>query len=223
MIIRRYWRGGLRRPLVLVMVVLVAEIVLVAAVASAQGVDNTPTTILVSNHDQRDPDGFLPRRGTVFQGFTTGGNPGGYELSEVGVVLLEPPPVPPDTEDVHERPRSLARADAPEYRVEIWSEKGIIITMPGQKLYTLNTPTSVPLDEEVAFIAPADAVLDPNTSYYVRIIGATQVAWDMDREVDEDTAGGWSLHTGLTHQSEGGNAYSTYVPNAIIAVRGTAR
>ncbi len=93
----------------------------------------------------------------------------------------------------------------------------------GSSLYTLSTPTSVPLDEEVAFMAPADAVLDPNTSYYVRIIGATQVAWDMDREVDGGTAGGWSLHTGLTHQSEGGNAYSTYVPNAIIAVRGTAR
>ncbi len=133
MTIRRYWRGGLKRPLILVMVVLVAEIVLVASVASAQGVGNTPAA-LVSNHDQRDPDGFLTRGGTVFQGFTTGGNPGGYQLSEVSVVLLVPPPDPPDTEDVHEQPGSLVREAAPEYRVEIWSEKGTIITMPGQRL-----------------------------------------------------------------------------------------
>ena len=93
--------------------------------------------------------------------------------------------------------------------------------MPDELLYTLIAPTSLLLGEAVAFTAPSDAVLDPNTSYFVRIIGATQLAWDMDREVDSGAADGRSLHTGLMHQSEGANAYATYVPNAVIAVRGT--
>lgn len=142
------------------------------------------------------------------------------------MVFQEPPPDPPDTEDVHELsgPLALMASDqaAPEYSIEIWSEKGINIKMPDQMLYRLNTLTSVPLDEETAFTAPADAVLAPNTGYYVKIIGATQVAWDMDRQVDSDAAAGWLLDNGLMYQSEGANAWTRYVPNAIVAIRGTA-
>ncbi len=222
---RHYWQGGLSRTMALVLVVLVAEVSVVAASASAQVEGVAPPT-LVSNHGQIDPDGLLTRGGTVFQGFTTGGSPGGYELSDVSVVLLVPPPDPPDTEDVHElsglRSKAALEQAAPDFTIEIWSEKGINIKMPDELLYTLITPPSVPLGEAVAFTAPPDTVLDPNTSYYVKIIGATQVAWDMDREVDAGAAEGWSLHTGLMYQSVGANTYITYVPNAIIAVRGTA-
>lgn len=220
------WHGGLRKPIALVLVVLVAEVSVVAAAASAQGVDVTPTT-LVSNHHQMDTgDGFLTHRGTVFQGFTTGGNPAGYELTDVSVVLLEPPPDPPDTEDVHEmtglHSRAVFKQAAPQYRIEIWTEKGINIKMPDEVLYTLITPASVPLGEQVAFTAPAEAALAPNTGYYVRIVGATQVAWDMDRQVDSGAAPGWSLDQGLMHQSEGANTWARYVPNAVITIRGTA-
>lgn len=220
------WHGGLRKPIALVLVVLVAEVSVVAAAASAQGVDVTPTT-LVSNHHQMDTgDGFLTHRGTVFQGFTTGGNPAGYELTDVSVVLLEPPPDPPDTEDVHEmtglHSRAVFKKAAPQYRIEIWTEKGINIKMPDEVLYTLIAPDLIPMGEQVAFTAPVDAVLSPNTGYYVRIIGATQLAWDMDRQVDSGVAEGWSLRAGLLHQSEGGNAYGHYVPNAVISIRGTA-
>lgn len=72
MTIGRYWQRGLRKPLALVIVALVAQIFAVAAVANAQAVDDAPTTF-VSNHGQQDSDGFLTYSGTVFQGFTTGG------------------------------------------------------------------------------------------------------------------------------------------------------
>ena len=221
----RYRQGGSRMALALVVVALVAPLFVVSAAVNAHPVSATATTF-VSNHGQQDPDGFLNRGGTVFQGFTTGGNPGGYSLSEITVVLQVPPPDPPDLEDVHELsgPKSSAEPVPPASvpSVEIWSEKGINIKMPGRMLHRLIAPPSVPLDEAVAFTAPPGTALAPNTSYYVRIMGATQVAWDMDREMDSVAADGWSLHAGLMHQSEGANAYATYVPNAIIAVRGTS-
>ncbi len=200
--------------------------------ASAHQLEIAPTTF-VSNHGQQDPEGFLLYGGgSVFQGFTTGGNPGGYLLSEVSVIPQQRPPVP---EEVDERsvPPSGSQPElgdiatdteppATQLRVEIWSRKGINITMPDKLLYRMISPASVTLEEAVAFGAPPDAVLDPDTSYYVRIVNAIQVGWDMDREADSGTAVGWSLERGLMYQSEGANAWTTFVPNAVVAISGTA-
>ena len=221
---RHNWHGGLRKPIALVLVVVVAELSVVAA-ASAQSVEAPPTT-LVSNHDQMDVgDGIYTYGGMILQGFTTGGNPAGYELADVSVVLLVPPPDPPDTDGVHEmaglQTRALLEQPAPEYRIEIWTEKGVNIKIPDELLYTLITPASVPLGEQVAFTAPAEAVLAPNTGYYVKIFGATQVGWDMDREVDSGSAEGWSLRAGSLYQGVGSSGYAQYVANAVVSLRGT--
>ena len=245
MTMRRCWHGGLRGPLALVVLALVAGAFAVASAASAQASEaqsGTATaqpvdvvlTTFVSNGGQLDPDGFLTYGGTVFQGFTTGGNPAGYSLSEISVV---PQQRAPDPEEVEEQsgPQSSVvlqrdgtgtdvepEQPAPQASVEIWSQIGRRIKMPGEPLYRLISPPSVPLDEEVAFGAPPGTILTPNTTYYARIVDAIQVGWDMDREMDSGTADGWSLANGLMYQSEGANAYVTYVPNATISVRGVA-
>ena len=110
---RRHQDADSRRPLALVSVLVAAATLSPAAAATAsvpvgdaqsgttavQLLDTAPVTF-VSNHGQQDPDGFLLYGGgSVFQGFTTGGNPGGYSLSEVSVI---PQQRTPDPEEVTE-------------------------------------------------------------------------------------------------------------------------
>ena len=168
---------------------------------TALPVDSAQET-LVSNHGQIDGIGHRTRGGTAFQGFTTGGNPAGYMLSEISVVLE----VPSDHASM-----------------EIWTQKGTVITYrPDQMLYRLISPPPVPTCEPVTFTAPPGTTLAPNTTYYARYVDAPIIAWDYDRQLDSGTAAGWSLENGLMSQSLGGNAYSRYRPNAIIAIRGFA-
>ena len=157
---------------------------------------------LVSNHGQLDGIGHRTHGGTAFQGFTTGGNPAGYVLSEITVVL-----------------------EAPSDRtsMEIWTQKGTPITVrPGQLLHRLISPPPVPTCEPATFAAPPGTSLAPNTTYYARYVDAPVIAWDYDRQLDGGTAAGWSLEDGLMSQSLGANAYSRYRPNAVIAIRGYA-
>ena len=245
---RRHQDADSRRPLALVSVLVAAATLSPAAAAAAsvpvgdaqsgttavQLLDTAPVTF-VSNHGQQDPDGFLLYGGgSVFQGFTTGGNPGGYSLSEVSVIPQQRTPDPEEVTEMSDtgtgsqlqlagiatdaEPEPLV----PQPSVEIWSQKGRNITMPDDLLYRLISPPSVPLDESVTFQAPSDTVLDPNTSYYVRITNAIQVGWDMDRHVDNGTADDWSVINGLMYQSEGANAWANFVPNAIVSISGVA-
>lgn len=163
-----------------------------------QGVQET----FVTNHGQMDGIGHRTRGSTAFQGFTTGGNPAGYVLSEISVVLE----VPSD-----------------QATMEIWTQKGTVITYrPGQMLYRLISPPPVPTCEPVTFTTPPGTTLAPNTTYYARYVDASIIAWDYDRELDSGTAEGWSLENGLMSESLGGNAYGRYHPNAVIAIRGFA-
>ena len=157
---------------------------------------------LVSNHGQLDAVGHRTQGGTAFQGFTTGGNPTGYGLSAITVVL-----------------------EAPSDRtsMEIWTQKGTPLTYrPDRLLYRLISPPPVPTCEPVTFTAPPGTILAPNTTYYARFVDAPTIAWDYDRQLDIGTATGWSLEDGLMGQSLGAGAYTRYRPNAIISVRGVA-
>ena len=169
--------------------------------STAAPTDVTPAS-LVSNHGQLDGIGHRTHGGTAFQGFTTGGNPAGYALSEISVVLE----VPSD-----------------QASMEIWTQTGTILTYrPNKMLYRLISPPPVPACEPVVFAAPPGTILAPNTTYYARFVDAAIIAWDYDRELDSGTTPGWSLEDGLMSQSLGANAYTRYRPNAIISVRGTA-
>ena len=169
--------------------------------ATAPPVDIVQETF-VSNHGQIDGIGHRTRGGTAFQGFTTGGNPTGYLLSEISVVLE----VPSD-----------------QASMEIWTQKGTPISYrPDQMLYRLISPPPAPTCEPVTFTSPPGTILAPNTTYYARYVGAAIISWDYDRKLDGGTAPGWSLENGLMSQSLGGNAYARYRPNAVIAIRGFA-
>ena len=164
-------------------------------------VDVTRAT-LVSNHGQLDGIGHRTRGGTAFQGFTTGGNPAGYVLSEISVVLEAP---------------------SDQTSMEFWTQKGTPLTYrPGKLLHRLISPPPVPTCEPVTFTAPPGTTLTPNTTYYARYVDAPVIAWDYDRQLDGGTAAGWSLEDGLISQSLGANAYTRYRPNAVIAIRGYA-
>ena len=157
---------------------------------------------LVSNRGHLDGIGHRTHGGTALQGFTTGGNPAGYVLSEISVVLEAP---------------------SDQTSMEIWTQKGTPLTYrPGKLLYRLISPPPMPTCEPVTFTAPPGTTLAPNTTYYARYVDAGVIAWDYDRQLDSGTATGWSLEDGLMSQSLGANAYTRYRPNGIIAIRGIA-
>lgn len=245
---RRCWHPDSRKPLVVLLAVVATATWSTSAVAGASvhDIDSRPPFVaarisdagpaaLISNIDQQDTDGFLLfSGGSVFQGFSTGANPGGYSLSQVSVIPQERTPDPEEVTEMSDSRTNLrlqiadsSTHSGPEFeatrpRVEIWSQKGRNITMPDELLYALITPQSVPLGEAVAFTAPPGTTLDADTSYYVRIIDVIQLGWDLDRDIDSDAADGWSLDDGLMYQTEGASAWGNYAVNAIVAIRGTA-
>ena len=156
----------------------------------------------ISNHGQIDGFGKRTYGGTAFQGFTTGGNPAGYRLADISVVLE----VPSDGASM-----------------EVWTKKGGPLTYrPGRLLHRLVSPPPVPTCETATFVAPPDTTLAPNTTYFARFVDAAVIAWDYDLELDDGTAPGWSLKDGLMMQGLGASGYARYSPNAVISIRGTA-
>ena len=142
-------------------------------------------------------EGF-ENEGLAFQGFMTGSNPAGYALTEVGVIGVE------------------ASAS---HMVEIWTSAGDSATTyePERRLYGLIPPSSVPAANTPAtYHAYIEAILDPNTVYYVAYLNFPKVAYDEASATvayDRTRAAGWSLLNGSAKWDPDAGDNGAYEPS----------
>ena len=190
-------RGRLFRLLPVLALLLGASGLFHAAPAQAQ-------TTLVSNLEQPHTS---PQQSTnnqiLSQGFTTGSEPGGYTLSSIEAVLGV------DENADQSRQRTLREDIANRrgtIRAELWSTSATGASGPGSiatqvdgpysKIADLAVPSNVSTGP-VAFAAPANTTLTPNTPYHFVIytVGTLQLALSATGSDDEDAGGqtGWSV------------------------------
>ena len=106
-----------------------------------------------------------------YQGFQTGDNPGGYLLRSV-TVGLGPDPGPIQVRLYRRLPSAIGGTGPPVHELQ-----------PPRRIVSLADNTATAL---------SGAVLDPNTTYYVRLDANTYRCTDTQR-VDDGVASGWSI------------------------------
>ena len=133
---------------------------------------------LVKNTGQGDTGAGLA--GSVsrgFQAFTTGGNPAGYALSSVDLWLA---------------------GDAIDSVAIVAKNPGN--SNPGSLLLELANPDSMTTDAVNTFTAPAWTLLDPDTTYFIRVdSGGSSFSYAYTASADEDSgaASGWDIANSL--------------------------
>ncbi len=134
-------------------------------------------------------------------GFTTGSNPGGYELRSIRVVLG-------------------AASSSDGIRVRIFDSSG---TTPGSSVATLTNPTIGNGARE--FTAPADTVLEKDTLYFVVFDRTTTglasyTVSVTNTDATTTAAAGWSLNT-QRHRREGSDAWGTSASEVRVEINGS--
>ena len=139
--------------------------------------------------------------GSLYQPFTTGGNPGGYALSSVGL--------------------EFAGAGRSVDAVEIWT-KASGQNRPGELLHTLQAPTALGANAVSRFAAPAAAVLKPSTTYFIRADNPVAANATAQASADPGAALGWAMSDRAVEYTST-NAYSSTAATSLkIDVRGLA-
>ncbi len=147
------------------------------------GTVNPPPPVLVSNLSESGP-GAIAVDGTNAgsQSFTTGANSKGYVLGSVEVKLGNASPDLPS-----------------DVTLSIYSESG---SSPGSSLHMLANPHTFTPSATNTFIAPADATLAANTTYFVVVehTGGGSLSVESTSSTTENGEAGWSIgdehHTG---------------------------
>ena len=175
-------------------------------------VDATTPIVLVSNTGQTssgavDVDADVDAGGTTFlsiqaQGFTTGDNTGGYTLSSVRLGFA-----------------SLFRTPAP--RVSIYEADAS--GNPGSVRYTLTNPRRIARTGFNTFIAPANATLEKETTYFVLAEATSDVyRISVTNSTAEDSGGasGWSIYDRRHYKGSGTWTTTGGQSNMLISVIG---
>ena len=165
----------------------------------------TETVQLVGNVDQESTDttlltNLVPK---VAQAFTTGSRAGGYLLKDVGIHFVPG--------------RSNLTA-----AVSIYSETSS--GDPGSLFYTLAGPSSLNRQGVSVFRAPAGAVLEPSTVYFVVAEYASfGIPWSIEPGADEDSlrATGWGIGNDHLVQNAGETTWRLQGGVAQIRINGT--
>ena len=124
-----------------------------------------------SDEDQSYCDANPYGQGPFYQGFQTGDNPGGYLLTSV-TVGVGPDPGPIQVRLYRRLPSAIGGTGPPVHELQ-----------PPRRIVSLADNTATAL---------SGAVLDPNTTYYVRLDANTYRCTDTQR-VDDGVASGWSI------------------------------
>ena len=210
-------RGGRVRPgiIALLAVTVAAQALFVVHDAPPAQAQNTPATLL-SNLNQVTFGNITTSNASFAQGFTTGGNAGGYTLSSIEMNLTA----------------ALDSTASAKVSVELWSAAAG--GGPNMKIADLDVPNSMSAGT-VSFTAPGDTVLMSGTSYHV--VAYTDDATNFSPQdtssttLDSGAADGWSLiarHWYTDQQTPDGATWTQIAPgygstSAKIAVKGTAR
>ena len=124
-----------------------------------------------SDEDQSYCDANPYGQGPFYQGFQTGDNPGGYLLTSVTVgVGPDPGPI----------------------QVRLYRRLPSAIGGLGPPVHELQPPRRIVYNTDNIATALSGAVLDPNTTYYVRLDANTYRCTNTQR-VDDGVASGWSI------------------------------
>ena len=171
------------------------------------------TDVLVSNHGQTTTGASYGANGAVHaQGFTTGGNAGGYTLAAIGAVL-ESAPAPAQRNTV---------------RAELWSAAAG--GAPDSKVADLTVPATLYNGAVTYFEAPPGTALAAGTAYHFVLYttGTYDLRIDHVTATGEDAgaAAGWSIadsRHSTGSQQPAANAQWTAANNPLrITVRGAA-
>ena len=120
--------------------------------------DGSPVAALVSNVGSRDHSVKRFDDPVRAQAFTTGSHAEGYVLGSVEANIIVGITSSPST--------TLAAAELATLRAELWSDSSDNPGRPGAKLIGLTVPDAVSAGT-VEFAAPAGAVLEPSTTYFM--------------------------------------------------------
>ena len=153
---------------------------------SASGTTGLPVGVtastLVKNTGQSDTSVVNLGDHRVFQAFTTGGNPAGYALSSVDLWLGDA------IESVAILAKNPGNSD------------------PGSLVLELANPDSMTTDAVNTFTAPAWTLLDPDTTYFIRVNSGMRTfkyARTLSADEDSGAASGWDIANSVVAQSVG--------------------
>jgi len=150
---------------------------------------------LVSNLAKTSIEGGNVRQQQLAQKFTTGNHSTGYFLQNIQL-------------SVYSRRISRVAGNNPRYIAELWSVANN--GQPSARIKTLTLPQTLPMGT-VTFSAPANTLLEPNTSYFMvfgQRVGALaaiggNVAETEDKGEDAGKAAGWSIANDQYYRNQG--------------------